>query len=228
MLDKQASGRPVTVLKAGRRQGLAGAGETGLRWQIVDLTRPRAGPLVGVTPITSASSAPQTTWMAMSRTTPDDAVDDIYADGDYSPSDQRWRPLAAISGIVFVLAVIATVVIVNGGDSASTSATVVVPPNRSASPRPSLVPVLPPETVTTPHTALAATEPDGHQHRAHRDPAAGRCPLDATRRRCSHVRLPGHRHQRASRSGHRRLQPTRRARRRPTSTCRCRGRGPSC
>ena len=48
-----------------------------------------------------------------------------------------------------MLAVIATVVIVNGGDSASTSATVVVPPNRSASPRPSLVPVLPPETVTT-------------------------------------------------------------------------------
>ena len=48
-----------------------------------------------------------------------------------------------------MLAVIATVVIVNGGDSASTSATVVVPPSRSASPRPSLVPVLPPETVTT-------------------------------------------------------------------------------
>ena len=47
-----------------------------------------------------------------------------------------------------MLAVIATVVIVNGGDSASTSATV-VPPSRSASPRPSLVPVLPPETVTT-------------------------------------------------------------------------------
>jgi hypothetical protein len=48
-----------------------------------------------------------------------------------------------------VLAVIATVVIVNGGDSASTSATVLAPPGRSASPRPSLVPVLPPETVTT-------------------------------------------------------------------------------
>jgi hypothetical protein len=41
------------------------------------------------------------------------------------------------------------VVIVNGGDSASTSATVVAPPSRSASPRPSLAPVLPPETVTT-------------------------------------------------------------------------------
>ena len=48
-----------------------------------------------------------------------------------------------------MLAVIATVVIINGGDSASTSATVVAPPSRSASPRPGLVPVLPPETVTT-------------------------------------------------------------------------------
>ncbi|MBV8295010.1 MAG: hypothetical protein JOY55_24945, partial [Mycobacterium sp.] len=83
----------------------------------------------------------------------DDTVDDIYADGDdFAPSDQRWRPVAAIAGIVFVLAVIATVVIVNGGDSASTSATLVVPP-RSASPTPRLSPptasLLPPETVTT-------------------------------------------------------------------------------
>jgi hypothetical protein len=50
-----------------------------------------------------------------------------------------------------VLAVIATIVIVNGGDSASTSATVVLPPSRTmtATPRPSLAPSLPPETVTT-------------------------------------------------------------------------------
>jgi hypothetical protein len=52
---------------------------------------------------------------------PDDAVDDIYADGDdlFAPVDQRWRPVAAI----------------------------VVPPTRSmtATPRPTL----PPETVTT-------------------------------------------------------------------------------
>ncbi|MFZ3267294.1 MAG: MmpS family transport accessory protein [Mycobacterium sp.] len=79
---------------------------------------------------------------------PEDAVDDIYADSDdlLAPMDQRWRPIAAIAGIIFVLAVIATVVIVNGGDSASTSATIVVPPKRSmtATPRP-----LPPETVTT-------------------------------------------------------------------------------
>jgi hypothetical protein len=77
----------------------------------------------------------------------DDTVDDIYADGDHPSADERWRPIAAIAGIVFVLAVIASVVIVNGGDSASTSATVVVPPSHSTSPR--LVPALPPETVTT-------------------------------------------------------------------------------
>ncbi len=80
----------------------------------------------------------------------DDTVDDIYADGDdFAPIDQRWRPVALIAGIVFVLAVIATVVIVNGGDSTSISATVVVPPSRSVSPSPRLVPALPPETVTT-------------------------------------------------------------------------------
>ena len=78
---------------------------------------------------------------------PDDTVDDIYADGDDSWGDGRWRPIAAVAGIIFVLAVIASVVIVNGGDSISTSATVVVPPSRSTTPR--LVPALPPETVTT-------------------------------------------------------------------------------
>jgi hypothetical protein len=77
----------------------------------------------------------------------DDTVDDIYADGDYPSAEERWRPIAAIAGIVFVLAVIATVVILNGGDSASTSATVVVPPSHTTSPR--LAPALPPETVTT-------------------------------------------------------------------------------
>ena len=82
---------------------------------------------------------------------PDDDVDDIYADDDdvIAPIDERWRPVAVIAGIVFVLAVIATVVIVNGGDSASTSATVVVPPSRGVTTSPRLVPPLPPETVTT-------------------------------------------------------------------------------
>jgi hypothetical protein len=102
---------------------------------------------------------------------PDDAVDEIYADGaapmrewdfhseeDYpeaQPVDQRWRPVAAIAGIVFALAVTATVVIVNSGDSASTRATIGTPATRTviATPRPS-APIappasLPPETVTT-------------------------------------------------------------------------------
>ena len=89
---------------------------------------------------------------------PDDAVDDIYADGDeFAPIDQRWRPIAAIAGIVFVLAVIATVVIVNGGDSASTSATVVVPPTRSVT-----------LTAAQRSAGPVATARDGH----HRDTAA--------------------------------------------------------
>jgi hypothetical protein len=83
---------------------------------------------------------------------PDDAFDDSYVDGDDfdEPADERWRPIAAIAAIVFVLAVMATVVIINGGDSTSTSATV-VPPSRSvtASPRLTAPPALPPETVTT-------------------------------------------------------------------------------
>lgn len=91
--------------------------------------------------------------------------DDIYPDSDalygsdtdarYRPADNRWRPVAAIAGVVFALAVIASVVIVNGGDSASTSATV-APPTRTviATPRPTAPPApprssLPPETVTT-------------------------------------------------------------------------------
>jgi hypothetical protein len=94
---------------------------------------------------------------------PDDAVDDIYADGDdlFAPVDQRWRPVAAIAGIVLVLAVIATIVIVNGGDSTSTSATVVAPPSRSVTvaPPPSAAPPLPPETVTTVPPATRSPSP---------------------------------------------------------------------
>ncbi|WP_293004211.1 MmpS family transport accessory protein [Mycobacterium sp.] len=65
-----------------------------------------------------------------------------------------------------MLAVIATLVIVNGGDSGSTSATVVVPPSRTTTPH--LVPALPPETMTTitptsrppvPTTTPSATPP---------------------------------------------------------------------
>jgi hypothetical protein len=118
-----------------------------------DLTRPRARP-PATGHIDNICTISTTNYLDSDiQDYPDDAVDDIYADGDdlYAPIDQRWRPIAAIASIVFVLAVIATVVIVNGGDSASTSATVVVPPSRSvtATPWPSAGPSLPPETVTT-------------------------------------------------------------------------------
>jgi MmpS family membrane protein len=106
----------------------------------------------------------------------DDAVDGIYADGDtpargwdpYSEEDyphtrrvdQRWRPVAAIAGIVFTLAVIATVVILNGGDSASTTATVATPPTRTviATPRPS-APAAPPASSLLPETVTTVTPP---------------------------------------------------------------------
>ncbi len=84
---------------------------------------------------------------------PDD--DYFYPDVDeYAEApDQRWRPIAAIAAGVLVLAMIATMLIVRGGDSASTSVTMVPPTSRPmiATPHPSAQPStsLPPETVTT-------------------------------------------------------------------------------
>jgi hypothetical protein len=83
--------------------------------------------------------------------------EDFHPDTDevYGPVDRRWRPVAAIAGIVLVLAVIASVVIANGGDSASTSATVAPPPRtviaipRATAPTAAPRTSLPPETVTT-------------------------------------------------------------------------------
>jgi hypothetical protein len=68
-----------------------------------------------------------------------------------------------IAGSVFVLAVIATAVILNGGDSASTTATVLPAPTVTATPR-TTAPAssLPPETATTvrpPHTSAPPAAP---------------------------------------------------------------------
>lgn len=96
---------------------------------------------------------------------PDDDYDGADTDvldgyGDLAwPADTRWRPAAAILGAVVAVGAIATAVIINSGDSASTKATVgppVPPPLTSAAPAPkttappsvSQIP-LPPETVTT-------------------------------------------------------------------------------
>lgn len=110
------------------------------------------------------------------RTYPDDDADDAcdtdpYLHADYNwtgwPADSRWRPAAAILGAVVAVGAIATAVIINSGDSASTKATLGAPAphpvtsapattKASASPSPSRVAQLPPETVTTVTTPSAA------------------------------------------------------------------------
>lgn len=106
----------------------------------------------------------------------DDACDtDPYLNADYNwtgwPADSRWRPATAIVGAVVALGAIATAVIINSGDSASTKATLgapaphpvtsapattkaSVPP--SAAPRPSQLPAETFTTVTTPSAAPPA------------------------------------------------------------------------
>ncbi|MDT5348812.1 MAG: hypothetical protein QOH91_2099 [Mycobacterium sp.] len=106
---------------------------------------------------------------------PDDEYDETGAEDDgYGDSlwagDRRWRP-TAIVGAVVAIGAIATAVVINSGDSASTKATIgppvsrtpvisttprlTAPPSASPttqsdlSPSPSLRPQLPPETVTT-------------------------------------------------------------------------------
>jgi hypothetical protein len=105
---------------------------------------------------------------------PDDSYEvpgaDSYPEYSYGelmwPADSRWRPVAAILGAVVALGAIATAVIINSGDSASTKATVgaptprpmtsapaspkrTVPPNRSTQPGQPTPTQLPPETFTT-------------------------------------------------------------------------------
>jgi hypothetical protein len=106
----------------------------------------------------------------------DGADTDVLAGYDESAwaPEGRWRPVTAILGAVVALGAVATAVIINSGDSASTKATVGAPPPLtsapstprttappSASPSPSVTPQLPPETVTTvtPPSALPSTLP---------------------------------------------------------------------
>jgi len=107
---------------------------------------------------------------------------DPYLNADYGwtgwPADFRWRPVTAILGAVVAVGAVATAVIINSGDSASTKATVgpapltsapstpktTAPPSASTSPGPSTSPTpqLPPETVTTvtpPPSALPSMAP---------------------------------------------------------------------
>lgn len=114
------------------------------------------------------------------RDYPDDETDELYRadsypDGDYSwtgwPSELRWRPVTAILGAVVAVGAIATAVIINSGDTASTKATVGAPVPQpvtsapattkasappSAQPTPSRTAQLPAETITTVTTPSAA------------------------------------------------------------------------
>ena len=108
-------------------------------------------------------------------------LDDGYGVSAWA-GDSRWRPLAAILGAAVALGAVATAVIINSGDSASTKATVGAPAPRTvtsapATPRTTVpsgaprsapnsaqpTPQLPPETFTTvtPPSALPGNGPTG-------------------------------------------------------------------
>ena len=70
------------------------------------------------------------------------------------PADTRWRPVTAILGAVVALGAIATAVIINSGDSASTKATVGAPAPRTLTSAPPT-----PQTVTSPAPPSASTSP---------------------------------------------------------------------
>ncbi|WP_242657808.1 hypothetical protein [Mycobacterium kubicae] len=101
-----------------------------------------------------------------------------HSEGEWVwPADRRWRPAAAVIGAIVAVGAIATAVIINSGDSASTKATVAPhpvittrstsQPSPSATLSPSAAPTTsraaqpPPETITTltppPSTARTPT-----------------------------------------------------------------------
>ena len=84
----------------------------------------------------------------------DDDGADSYDEGGYGelwPADRRWRPAAAIVGIVVALGAILTAVIIHSGDSATTKGTVGVPTPRTVMATPSApATTKPPAPSTTP------------------------------------------------------------------------------
>jgi hypothetical protein len=96
------------------------------------------------------------------------------------PAERRWRPAAAFLGCVVALGAIATAVVINSGDSASTKATVGAPTPRTATalttqapatsaPKPAK-PQLPSETVSTVAPPSAAPSPTALAPAATLDP----------------------------------------------------------
>ena len=93
-----------------------------------------------------------------------------YDDFHHDPDDRRWLWVASVAGIVLLIAVAGTLMILSGGDSGTTSATVspstsrAVPyPSAAPSPRAPSATALPRETITsvspTPTAAAPSTAP---------------------------------------------------------------------
>ena len=113
----------------------------------------------------------------------DDDVDE-YDDVRYytEHDDRRWLWVASVAGIVLLIAVAGTLMILSGGDSGTTSATV-SPSTSRAVPYPSDAPrkpsatALPPETITsvtpTPTPTAAAPSATAEPTEAAPPPAAG-------------------------------------------------------
>jgi len=116
---------------------------------------------------------------------------DDYDDYDYdaftAPDSGRWRWVAAAAGAVLLTAIVGTIVIVTGGDSASRTARVVPPQSRPVftptppQSRPVFTPTpppmsLPPETVTTltPTTTTSRSTAEAPASSAPPSPAAER------------------------------------------------------
>jgi hypothetical protein len=102
---------------------------------------------------------------------PDDEIyddgADSYEDDGYGelvwPGDRRWRPAAAIVGVVVAVGAILTAVIIHSGDSATTKGTVGVPTPRTVA-----------STPTTPST----TKPPAPSPSASAPPSASQLPSE--------------------------------------------------
>ncbi|WP_421845828.1 hypothetical protein [Mycobacterium sp.] len=119
------------------------------------------------------------------------------------PADRRWRPVAAIIGAVVALGAVATAVIINGGDSASTKATVGAPTPQTAvstTRQPTAQPRTPPSASTAtvpspspnqrhPETVTTVTQPSASPSAAApRIPTAAPPPVAAPPRATLHPR----------------------------------------
>ncbi|ORA15322.1 MmpS family transport accessory protein [Mycobacterium asiaticum] len=92
-----------------------------------------------------------------------DDTDDGYDGWDDTdewawPSDRRWRPVALFVGALIAIGAIATAVIINSGDSATTKATV-LPPRPAMTPTMSTTPSATPRTSQPNMSPPSATAP---------------------------------------------------------------------